>query len=81
MKLFLICKKDGTIQSLHTGVVSGPHAAISKAGVMPGPDQTLHTVEVTEEIQSLSLSDIHRQFTMHVDKENVTLIRKPRKAE
>lgn len=81
MKLHLICNKDGTIVSLHTGNVSGPQAAISKAGIIPGPDQTMHTVEVTEDIRSLSLSEIHSKFTVHVDKEKTTLIQKYRETK
>ena len=75
MKLYLICDKDGTIASIHTGGVSGPQAAISKAGVSPLPKQTLHVIEATEELRSLSLSEIHRQFTVHLDKDKVTLVR------
>ena len=76
MKLYLIKNKDGTIASLHAGGVSGPQAAISKAGILPVQDQTMHIVEVTEDIRSLSLSDIHRNFSVNVEKEKATLIRK-----
>jgi hypothetical protein len=75
MKLHVICDKGGNIASLHTGVVSGPQASISAAGVKPGKEQPLHTIEVSEEIQSLSLTEIHRQFTVKVSKGIVTLIR------
>ena len=75
MKLHVICEKDGTIASLHSGVVSGPHAAISAAGVDPRPGQTLHTVRVTDDMRALSLSDIHRQFKLQVSKGAISLVR------
>lgn len=80
MKLHVICDKDGKIASLHTATVSGPQAAISAAGVNPGPGQTLHTVEVSEEIRSLSLTEIHRRFMVEANKGEVKLIRISREA-
>jgi hypothetical protein len=66
MKLHVICDKEGNIASLHSGTVSGPQASISAAGVKPGPGQSQHTVEVSEELRSLSLTEIHRRFTVKV---------------
>jgi len=76
MKLYLICEKDGTIASIHTGVVSGPQAAISNAGITPGQEQTLHAVDATEELRGLSLAEIHRLFRVRITKEKVTLMRR-----
>jgi len=78
MKLHVICDKHGNIASLHTHVVSGPQASSSSAGVKPGPGQTLHTVEVSEEIRSLSLTGIHRDFKVQVGTDGATLVRSPR---
>jgi hypothetical protein len=78
MKLHLIYAKDGTIASIHTGVVSGSHASISTAGVRPGSGQSLHTIEATEEMKSLSLAEIHRQFAVSLRKGEVTLVRASR---
>ncbi|MGH8321361.1 MAG: hypothetical protein ACRESI_05330 [Gammaproteobacteria bacterium] len=77
MKLHVICDQDGNIASLHSGSVSGPQASISAAGVKPGPGQTLHTVEVSAEIQSLSLTGIHREFKVKLGDAGATLVRLP----
>lgn len=64
MKLHFICDRNGKIAAIHAGSVSGPQASISVAGVQPGAGQTLHVIEVYDEIKSLSLADIHRQFSI-----------------
>jgi hypothetical protein len=77
MKLHVICDKDGNIASLHSGAVSGPQASISAAGIKPGSGQSLHTVEVSEELRSLSLTEIHRQFTVKVSNGAAALVQPP----
>jgi hypothetical protein len=80
MQLHVICGKDGNISSIHTGTVTGPHAAISRAGVSPGPGQSPHTLEATDELKALSLSDIHRHFVVKVTKGEASLVRGSAKA-
>ena len=78
MKLHVLCDKDGKIVSLHAGTVSGSQAAISAAGVMPQKGHILHTIEVTDEVASHSLADIHRLFSVKINKGQGTLVRSSR---
>ena len=78
MKLYVIGDKDGKIVSLHAGTVSGPQASISAGGVTPQKGHTLHKIEVTDEVASHSLADIHRLFSVKVNKGQGTLVRNSR---
>ena len=57
-------------------VLSAGHTLRSQRLVLGlDPVNSLHTIEATEEMKSLSLAEIHRQFTVSLRKGEVTLIR------
>jgi hypothetical protein len=71
----VIYNRDGTISSIHAGVVLRQQVAISEAGVRLGPGQALITFEVTDELRSLSLADVHRHFVVKAADGAVSLVR------
>ena len=78
MKLHVICDQDGNIASLHSAVVSGPQASISAVGVKPGPGQTLHSIDVSEELKSLSLKGIHSECKVKLGSSGPELVQSAR---
>lgn len=69
MKLSIVSDQQGRILSISQfGDVGDKVSGITNAGISPEPGQSVHEIDLPQELEKVSLLDIHKGFKLDVSK-------------
>lgn len=69
MKLSIVSDQNGKIISISQfGDVGDKISGITKAGISPEPGQSVHEIDLPQELESVSILDIHKGFKLDLSK-------------
>ena len=69
MKLSIVSDQQGKILSISQfGDVGDKVSGITKAGISPEPGQSVHEIDLPQELEEVSLLDIHNGFKLDLSK-------------
>jgi hypothetical protein len=63
MQVQVVSDAQGRIFSIHKpGDIGHSLSGIGKAGIVPGPNQRVHTIDLPKALENMPLLELHSQF-------------------